>query len=76
VKLLRAGKPLTFKEIIGGLKERAEVVARFLAILELYRMTALSFDQKSPLGDLVLTWRDQDFETEQLETLGAEYDSE
>jgi segregation and condensation protein A len=75
VRLLRAGKPLTFREIIGGLTDRAQVVARFLAILELYRMTALSFDQVSPLGDLTLTWRDDNFADEQLSTLGAEYDS-
>jgi segregation and condensation protein A len=75
VRLLRAGKPLTFREIIGGLTDRAHVVARFLAILELYRMTALSFDQVSPLGDLTLTWRDDSFTDDQLSTLGAEYDS-
>ena len=75
VRLLRSGKPLTFREIIGGLTDRAHVVARFLAILELYRMTSLSFDQVSPLGDLTLTWRDDNFSDEQLTTLGAEYDS-
>jgi segregation and condensation protein A len=75
VRLLRGGKPLTFREIIGGLTDRAQVVARFLAILELYRMTALSFDQVTPLGDLTLTWRDDNFADEQLSTLGAEYDS-
>lgn len=75
VKMLREGKPMTFRQLIGGLKDRAMVVARFLAILELYRQAALSFDQVSPLGDLTLTWRAENFEFDQLETLGAEYDS-
>jgi segregation and condensation protein A len=75
VKSLRGGKPMTFRELIGGLKDRAMVVARFLAILELYRLTAISFDQDSPLGDLTLTWRAENFELEQLDALGVEYDS-
>ena len=75
VRMLRAGKPMTFRELIGGLTDRSQVIARFLAILELFRMTALSFDQESPLGDLTLTWRGDNFDDKQLETLGAEYDS-
>jgi segregation and condensation protein A len=75
VKSLRGGKPMTFRELIGGLKDRAMVVARFLAILELDRLTAISFDQDSPLGDLTLTWRAENFELEQLDALGVEYDS-
>jgi segregation and condensation protein A len=75
VKSLRGGKPMTFRELIGGLKDRAMVVARFLAILQLYRLTAISFDQDSPLGALTLTWRGENFELEQLDALGVEYDS-
>ena len=75
VKALRGGKAMTFRELVGGLKDRAIVVARFLAILELYRLTALSFEQVSPLGDLTLTWRAENFELEQLDALGVEYDS-
>jgi segregation and condensation protein A len=50
-------------------------VARFLAVLELYRMNALLFTQESPLGDLTLTWQGNDFDDEKLSTLGADYDS-
>jgi segregation and condensation protein A len=75
VRMLRAGKPMTFRDLIGGLTDRSQVIARFLAILELFRMTALSFEQESPLGDLTLTWRGDNFDDKQLETLGAEYDS-
>ena len=75
VRMLRGRKPLTFRDLIGGLTDRSQVIARFLAILELFRMTAISFEQESPLGDLTLTWRGDNFDDKQLETLGAEYDS-
>lgn len=75
VRLLRKGKPLTFRSLIGSLKERSIVVARFLAILELYRQAAISFEQESPLGELTLTWRAEHFDLESLSTLGTEYES-
>ncbi len=75
VQLLRNKGSLTFFEVIREVKDRAVVVARFLAVLELYRMNALVFEQDTPLGDLLLTWRDNDFDDEKLATLGADYDS-
>ncbi|MEN9748056.1 MAG: hypothetical protein RLZZ603_748 [Actinomycetota bacterium] len=75
VRRLRSVGKLTFRDLIGGLTDRAQVVARFLAILELYRLAAISFEQDSPLGDVQLTWRADDFDNEQLNALGAEYDS-
>jgi segregation and condensation protein A len=32
------------------------VVASFLALLELYREDAVSFEQVAPLGELYVTW--------------------
>ena len=75
ISMLRRGKSLSFRELIGSISDRGIVVARFLAILELYRLAAVSFDQLSPLGDLTVTWRAQNFDDEQLATLGADYDS-
>ena len=75
LELLRKKGSLTFFEVIREVKDRAVVVARFLAVLELYRMNALVFEQDTPLGDLLLTWRDNDFDDEKLATLGADYDS-
>jgi segregation and condensation protein A len=75
ISMLRRGKALSFRELIGSVSDRGIVVARFLAILELYRLAAVSFDQVSPLGDLTVTWRAQNFDDEQLATLGADYDS-
>jgi segregation and condensation protein A len=74
VAILRAKKTTSFFEIIREVKDRAVVVARFLAILELYRLAALSFEQATPLGDLELTWRAESFNEEQLAALGADYD--
>jgi segregation and condensation protein A len=37
-----------------------EVVASFLALLELYREGAVSFEQMTPLGDLYVTWTGPD----------------
>jgi segregation and condensation protein A len=75
VAMLRTSGNLTFFDLIRGVKDRAVVVARFLAVLELYRLAALSFDQASPLGDLSITWRAENFDDEKLATLGADYDS-
>ena len=75
VEMLRARGTVTFFEVIREVKDRAVIVARFLAVLELYRLNALIFEQDTPLGDLNLTWRDNDFDDEKLATLGADYDS-
>ncbi len=74
VKILRSKRTTTFFDLIREIKDRSVVVARFLAILELYRMSALSFEQATPLGDLQLTWRAESFDEEQLAALGADYD--
>lgn len=73
IKMLRGNAGMTFRQLIASIKDRAVVVARFLAILELYRLTAVSFEQDAPLGDLKLTWRAENFDDEQLATLGADY---
>ncbi|WP_296645774.1 ScpA family protein [Rhodoluna sp.] len=75
VSMLRKANSLTFRDLIGSVKDRAVVVARFLAVLELYRLAAISFEQDSPLGDLKLAWRAENFDDEKLATLGADYDS-
>lgn len=75
VSMLRSRGTVTFFEIIREVKDRAIVVARFLAVLELYRLNAILFEQETPLGDLQLTWRDMNFDDEKLATLGADYDS-
>ena len=75
VTKLRAGKPLTFRELIADASGTTGViVARFLAVLELYRHAAISFEQQEPLGDLTITWTAENWTDEKLANLGADYD--
>lgn len=46
----------TFRHLVQDAGSRLVVVARFLALLELYRDGDVLFDQVSPLGDLHVRW--------------------
>ncbi len=74
VTLLRDAGSLNFRELIAGVAQPGVVVARFLSVLELYRHSALSFEQLEPLGELTLRWTAQRWSDENLATLGADYD--
>ena len=77
VALLRTGAKRSFRELVAGVdlaSERGVIVARFLAILELYRRDAVSFEQAEPLGELLVEWTGHDFSDEDLSTLGGDYD--
>jgi segregation and condensation protein A len=65
---------VTFRELIAGVDQAGIVVARFLAILELYRNASITFEQLEPLGELVLRWTALDWTDESLANLGADYD--
>jgi segregation and condensation protein A len=56
---LRSLRRATFRQLIADCAGTYEVVARFLAALELYRDGRISLDQVDPLGDLYLSWTDQ-----------------
>ncbi len=74
VTLLRAGEATSFRQLIAGVEQRGVVVARFLAVLELYRHAAIAFEQLEPLGDITLRWTAAHWNDDQLATLGADYD--
>ncbi|WP_372338118.1 ScpA family protein [Microbacterium sp. MPKO10] len=74
VGILRAGEPVTFRQLIAGAEEKGVIVARFIAVLELYRHAALSFEQVEPLGELTLRWTNEQWTEENLANLGADYD--
>lgn len=74
VTLLRDAGTLNFRELVVGVAQAGVVVARFLAVLELYRHAALSFEQLEPLGELTLRWTAERWSEENLATLGADYD--
>ncbi|MFI0981501.1 segregation and condensation protein A [Streptomyces sp. NPDC021093] len=56
VELLRARGAASFRELIGDAPDTLTVVARFLALLELYREKAVELDQEQALGELTVTW--------------------
>ncbi|MFI2373245.1 segregation/condensation protein A [Streptomyces sp. NPDC018833] len=56
VALLRERGTATFRELTEGVDDTLTVVARFLALLELYREKALVLDQEEALGELTVTW--------------------
>lgn len=74
VTLLRGAGTLTFRELVAGADQPGIVVARFIAVLELYRLAACSFEQLEPLGELTLRWTAERWSEENLATLGADYD--
>ncbi len=53
--LVRA-RTVTFRALTADCGSTNEVVARFLALLELYRQQRVSFEQLDPLGDLHVRW--------------------
>jgi segregation and condensation protein A len=56
---LRSLRRATFRQLIADCSGTYEIVARFLAALELYRDGRISLDQVAPLGDLYLSWTDK-----------------
>ncbi|MGY1728506.1 segregation and condensation protein A [Geodermatophilus sp. SYSU D01062] len=53
--LIGAGT-LTFRALTAECSSTLEVVARFLALLELYRQQRVTFTQLTPLGELHVRW--------------------
>jgi segregation and condensation protein A len=74
VALLRRGEPLTFRQLIAGANLKGVIIARFLAVLELYRQGSIGYDQLEPLGELTLHWTAEHWTDESLANLGADYD--
>ena len=63
----------TFRALVADAGERLVVVARFLALLELARERAVSFEQLTPLGELTIRWLGNEVAADNL---GAEFDAE
>jgi segregation and condensation protein A len=51
-----AGHWATFSELVSDCVGGIEIVGRFLALLELFRTRAVTFDQVEPLGVLKVSW--------------------
>ncbi len=50
------GQWVSFSELVAECRAPIEIVGRFLALLELYRVRAVTFDQSEPLGVLQVSW--------------------
>ncbi|MFI0406919.1 segregation and condensation protein A [Actinomadura sp. 3N508] len=60
VERLRKLRRTTFRVLAADAEGTYEVVARFLALLELYREQSVVFEQDEPLGELRVTWTGTD----------------
>ena len=54
-RLARDGQA-SFRSLVADCGHTSEVVARFLALLDLYRAAVVVFEQLDPLGDLHIRW--------------------
>lgn len=79
VAVLRSVPSATFRELIADAASdpathKGVVVARFIAVLELYRHAAIAFEQPEPLGELTLRWVAEHWSDARLAALGADYE--
>jgi segregation and condensation protein A len=56
VERLRQQRAMTFRALTSDSSSMLTTVARFLALLELFRDGAVAFDQLTPLGELTVRW--------------------
>jgi segregation and condensation protein A len=57
---LRLLRTATFRTLIADAPDTIHIVARFLALLELFREKAVGFDQVAPYGELTVRWTGSD----------------
>ena len=70
--LVRAGTT-SFRALTADCGHTNEVVARFLALLELYRQQRVVFEQLTPLGDLHVRWTGGELASGAAHDLDEEY---
>lgn len=68
-----AGAWTSFGELVADCEVPVQIVARFLALLELYRGKTIEFDQPDPLGPLSVSWIG-DEAAQQVDTVMIEED--
>jgi segregation and condensation protein A len=57
---LRGSGTMTFRALAADAPDMMTRVARFLALLELFKEGVVSFDQMTPLGELSIRWTGND----------------
>ncbi|MEU4195577.1 segregation/condensation protein A [Kribbella sp. NPDC026611] len=60
VDRLRRQRATTFRALVADSPDTVTTVCRFLALLELFREAAVTFDQVTPLGELTIRWTGTD----------------
>jgi segregation and condensation protein A len=73
---LRELRRATFRRLTADCAGTYEVVARFLAVLELYREGRVTVDQLTPLGELFVSWSAAPGGQDAAPAGGAEWDDE
>jgi len=61
-RLRALGGKASFRQLSSGAAGNYEIVASFLALLELYREDVITFEQVAPLGELYVSWTGGDRE--------------
>ena len=73
---LRTLRRATFRRLTADCAGTYEVVARFLAVLELYREGRVTVDQLTPLGELYVSWSAAPGDQDAAPPDGAEWDND
>lgn len=60
VEELRRSKSMNFRTLVADAQSTLVIVARFLALLDLYRQGVLRFDQVAAMGELQISWTGSD----------------
>ena len=60
VQRLRASRTCSFRSLVADADSTLVIVARFLALLELFHESVIAFDQAEALGELTVRWTGQD----------------
>lgn len=60
VSRLRRHEQMSFRNLVADAPDVPHVVARFLALLELFRERVIAFEQAGPLADLLIRWTGTD----------------
>jgi segregation and condensation protein A len=73
---LRREKVCSFRSLVSDADSTLVIVARFLALLELFREAAIAFDQVEALGELTVRWTGADDGTIEVSDEFDELDEE
>jgi segregation and condensation protein A len=69
-ELPRVGR-ITFRALTAELVERLEVVVRFLAVLELFKLGLVELDQPRTFGDIAVVWVGEGADRDRLTAVDA-----